>query len=76
MRSLGLLACLVVLLGATGAWAQGPRLESAPSLLPAPSIGAPPDGAVPPSVPNEPTTPDLIMDLSLARVSITSAFQG
>ena len=30
----------------------------------------------PPSVPTEPTTPDLIVDLSLARVSITSAFQG
>ena len=34
------------------------------------------DGSVPPSVPTEPTTPDLIMDLSRARVSITSAFQG
>jgi uncharacterized protein (TIGR02186 family) len=31
---------------------------------------------VPPSVPAAPAMPDLIMDLSEARVSITSAFQG
>ena len=31
---------------------------------------------MPPSVPKETLTPELIVDLSLARVSITSAFQG
>ena len=39
-------------------------------------MGGPPDSSAPPSVPTEPTTPELIVDLSLARVSITSAFQG
>ena len=76
MRSLGLLACLAILVGATGALAQGPRLESVPGARPPPTIGGSPDAIAPPSVPTEPTTPDLIMDLSRARVSITSAFQG
>jgi uncharacterized protein (TIGR02186 family) len=76
VRSLGLLACLAILVGATAALAQGPRLEPAPGVRPGPTIGGPPDAIGPPSVPNEPTTPDLIMDLSRARVSITSAFQG
>ncbi len=31
---------------------------------------------VPPSVPSAPAMPELIVDLSQARVSITSAFQG
>lgn len=76
MRWIGLLACLALLSGTTGALAQSPRLDPGPGGLPGPSIGGPPDATVPPSVPNEPTTPDLIVDLSLARVSITSAFQG
>jgi len=41
-----------------------------------PSLGGPVDSTVPPSVPSEPSTPDLVVDLSRARVSITSAFQG
>ena len=44
--------------------------------LPAPSLGGPADSSVPPSVPSAPTVPELIVDLSQARVSITSAFQG
>lgn len=76
MRFLRFLACLPLLVVATSALAQGPRLDAVPGVLSAPSIGAPPDGSMPPSVPDGPTTPELIMDLSLARVSITSAFQG
>jgi uncharacterized protein (TIGR02186 family) len=76
VRFLRFLACLPLLVVATSALAQGPRLDAVPGVLSAPSIGAPPDGSMPPSVPDGPTTPELIMDLSLARVSITSAFQG
>ena len=41
-----------------------------------PTLGGPADPSVPHSVPDAPTTPDLIVDLSVPRVSITSAFQG
>ena len=66
---------------ATLAEAQGPRVEPPPGApLPAPTIGGPGGSAVPPSVPpsvpGAPATPDLVVDLSQARVSITSAFQG
>jgi uncharacterized protein (TIGR02186 family) len=44
--------------------------------LPGPGLGAPPDSTLPPSVPNTPAMPELIVDLSSPRVSITSAFQG
>jgi uncharacterized protein (TIGR02186 family) len=45
--------------------------------LPVPSLGAPPpDSSLPPSVPSTPAMPELIVDLSSPRVSITSAFQG
>ncbi len=62
---------LLISLVASLAWmasahAQGPRIEPPPSGLPGP----------PPSVPTESATPDLVVDLSRARVSITSAFQG
>ena len=50
--------------------AQAQRVEP-PANLPRVEPGGPP-----PSVPAAPATPDLIMDLSLARVSITSAFHG
>lgn len=77
MTRLGRLAVLAVaLLVATAAAAQSPRIEPAPGALPGASVGGPPDAGAPPSVPAEPTTPDLIVDLSRARVSITSAFQG
>jgi uncharacterized protein (TIGR02186 family) len=60
---------------AVSAHAQGPRVEP-PGGLSGPSIGGPPDSSSPPSVPAEPSTPELIVDLSLARLSITSAFHG
>jgi uncharacterized protein (TIGR02186 family) len=41
-----------------------------------PSLGGQVDPTIPPSVPSQFETPDLIVDLSLARVSITSAFHG
>lgn len=68
---------LLLLLGfglAGPALAQGPRVE------PPPGPPAPPGSSLPvprldvPDVPVAP--PDLVMDLSAARVSITSAFQG
>jgi uncharacterized protein (TIGR02186 family) len=74
---------LAALLGAAGgllalpAGAQGPRIEPPPAGgIFGPSLGGKVDPTVPPSVPNQFETPDLIVDLSLARVSITSAFQG
>jgi len=57
--------------------AQGPRVEPPPAGASfGPSPGGQGDPTVPPSVPRETATPELIVDLSLARVSITSAFQG
>ena len=44
--------------------------------LPAPTLGGPADSSLPPSVPDAPAKPELIVDLSSPRVSITSAFQG
>ncbi|MFZ5780860.1 MAG: TIGR02186 family protein [Pseudomonadota bacterium] len=67
-------AAIAVLSGA--AHAQGPRVEPPPGTLGPPSLGGPVDPTVPPSVPSEDTTPELIVDLSRPRVSITSAFQG
>jgi uncharacterized protein (TIGR02186 family) len=67
----------VGLLLASSAAAQGPRVEPPPAgALVGPGLGGPVDSTVPPSVPAEPPTPDLVVDLSRARVSITSAFQG
>ena len=68
------LLCLLALGLVLGGGASAQRLEG-PGSLPGPTIGATPD-AVPPSVPIAPVMPDLIMDLSEPRVSITSAFQG
>ncbi len=70
---LALAACLVCV---AGAHAQGPRIEPPGGILPPPSLGGPTDSSAPPSVPTESATPELIVDLSRARVSITSAFQG
>jgi len=56
------------------AWAQ--RVEPPPGTLPAPALGGPVDSSVPPSIVTAPAMPELIVDLSQARVSITSAFQG
>ncbi|HEX9555323.1 MAG TPA: TIGR02186 family protein [Reyranella sp.] len=66
------LACLL----ASHAAAQGPRIEPPAGGLVGPTLGGPVDSSVPPSVPAQSTTPDLVVDLSRARVSITSAFQG
>ncbi|MGE0573560.1 MAG: TIGR02186 family protein [Reyranella sp.] len=74
MIRLALALALVVALAATAS-AQGPRVEP-PGGLTGPSIGPPVGPLVPPSVPTEPSTPDLIVDLSRPRVSITSAFHG
>ena len=60
---IALAASLALVLAAT---AHAQRIEPPPSGLPGP----------PPSVPAESATPDLVVDLSRARVSITSAFQG
>lgn len=80
MRS-GLLLALAgfALVGVAGpVRAQAPFPESPGAALPAPSLGAGPEtGSAPPSVPFAlPAPPDLVVDLSQARVSITSAFQG
>jgi uncharacterized protein (TIGR02186 family) len=58
------------------AGAQSPRIEPPAGSIFGPLPGAPVDPTVPPSVPNRDTTPELIVDLSRPRVSITSAFQG
>lgn len=67
---------LGLLLGASGAWAQ--RIEPPPGSLPGPPLGGPADSSVPPSVPSASAAamPELIVDLSSPRLSITSAFQG
>ena len=73
-RWLALWALLIALPAALAVPAFAQRVEPPPAGLP--PMGGPPDASAPPSVPTEPTTPELIVDLSLARVSITSAFQG
>ena len=67
LLALGLAVGLVV-----GGPAQAQRIEP----LPGPPLGSSPEPGMPPSVPNTLAMPDLIMDLSQPRVSITSAFQG
>jgi len=58
------LACLL----ASHAAAQGPRIEPPAGGLVGPTLGGPVDSSVPPSVPAESSTPDLVVDLSRARV--------
>jgi uncharacterized protein (TIGR02186 family) len=69
--ALGLAAVL-----AGGAAAQGPRVEPPAGGLVGPTLGGAADSSLPPSVPAQSATPDLVVDLSVPRVSITSAFQG
>ena len=77
MRRLLLLLVLLLSACAAASAAHAQRPETRPDQLPGPGLGPPPDGTgLPPSVPAVPRTPDLVMDLSQARVSITSAFQG
>ena len=73
-----LLALAVAFLLATPALAQGPRVEPPGGAITGPTLGGSADAPLPPSVPGAgaAATPDLVVDLSLARVSITSAFQG
>ena len=73
MRALLLLLALAVGAPALIAPTWGQRVEPG---LPPPSLGAPADSALPPSVPDATAKPELIVDLSSPRVSITSAFQG
>jgi uncharacterized protein (TIGR02186 family) len=74
-------AIAVLLMGivlATPLAAQGPRIEPPAGGIfgPLPGSGQPADPSMPPSVPNRFETPELIVDLSRPRLSITSAFQG
>ena len=72
-----LLLAALLLLSAAPLPALAQRADQPSGTLPTPGINAPTDpSGLPPSVPAEPRTPDLVMDLSQARVSITSAFQG
>ena len=71
-----LLVLAAGLVWGAGAQAQGPRVEPPSGTLPGPNLGGPIDSSAPPSVPAQSATPDLVVDLSRARVSITSAFQG
>jgi uncharacterized protein (TIGR02186 family) len=73
VKGLLLLAALALGAPALVAPSWGQRLDQP---LPSPSLGAPADSSLPPSVPNTPAMPELIVDLSSPRVSITSAFQG
>jgi uncharacterized protein (TIGR02186 family) len=73
---------LAIMLGVSAllwgsAAAQGPpRIEPPAGALVGPTLGGSVDPTVPPSVPSLAATPDLVVDLSVPRVSITSAFQG
>lgn len=65
------LALLVLSMLIAGGPALAQRVEPPPGGLPSVDTRD-----LPPSVPTAPATPDLIVDLSSPRVSITSAFQG
>jgi uncharacterized protein (TIGR02186 family) len=71
-------ALLIGIVLATPLAAQGPRIEPPAGGIfgPLPGSGQSTDPSAPPSVPNQFETPELIVDLSRPRVSITSAFQG
>lgn len=77
MRRLALwLTVLAGLAFAMPAAAQGPRIEPPGGAVFGPFPGTQTDPSVPPSVPSKDLTPELLVDLSRPRVSITSAFQG
>ncbi|MFO1081671.1 MAG: TIGR02186 family protein [Reyranellaceae bacterium] len=79
MRRAARLALVLAALALPGsaAWSQGaPRVEPPAGALIGPTLGGQADPAAPPSVPSGGSTPDLVVDLSVPRVSITSAFQG
>jgi uncharacterized protein (TIGR02186 family) len=75
MRLAALLGLTALLWGSAAA--QGPpRVEPPAGALIGPTLGGSVDPTVPPSVPAQSVSPDLVVDLSVPRVSITSAFQG
>jgi uncharacterized protein (TIGR02186 family) len=79
MRGWSAMAALLIgIVLATPLAAQGPRIEPPAGGIfgPLPGSGQSTDPSAPPSVPNQFETPELIVDLSRPRVSITSAFQG
>ena len=79
MRGWGAIAALLMgVLLAMPLAAQGPRIEPPAGGIfgPLSGSGQATDPSMPPSVPNQFETPELIVDLSRPRVSITSAFQG
>jgi uncharacterized protein (TIGR02186 family) len=67
---------LIALLGGSAAAQGPPRIEPPAGALVGPTLGGSVDPVVPPSVPAGAVAPDLVVDLSVPRVSITSAFQG
>jgi uncharacterized protein (TIGR02186 family) len=77
-------ASLIAVSPCVPALGQNPRTEPSVTLpaaplpppLSGPGVVPHTDPALPPSVPVEPVAPDLVVDLSQPRVSITSAFQG
>jgi len=79
VRGWGIIAALLIgILLAMPLAAQGPRIEPPAGGIfgPLSGSGQATDPSMPPSVPNQFETPELIVDLSRPRVSITSAFQG
>jgi uncharacterized protein (TIGR02186 family) len=79
VRGWGVIAALLIgILLAMPLAAQGPRIEPPAGGIfgPLSGSGQATDPSMPPSVPNQFETPELIVDLSRPRVSITSAFQG
>ena len=75
IRAAFALALATVLAGSAAAQ-DPPRVEPPAGGLVGPTLGGRGDPTSPPSVPAEVATPDLVVDLSVPRVSITSAFQG
>jgi uncharacterized protein (TIGR02186 family) len=76
VRRLGLLPIALLAAGVVLGPAAAQRVEPPPGSAGAQTFGGPPDSSLPPSIPSGPAMPDLIVDLSQPRVSITSAFQG
>jgi len=76
MKRLALALALLGAMTSEVAAQGGPRVEPPAGGLIGPTLGGSVDSSLPPSVPAQTGTPDLVVDLSVPRVSITSAFQG
>src|SRR5262249_40322067 len=76
MKRLALALALLGAMTSEVAAQGGPRVEPPAGGLIGPTLGGSVDSSLPPSVPAQAATPDLVVDLSVPRVSITSAFQG